>query len=113
MTTWHGYLKEEGRPPSWPYPILFEKEQEIDTDVLVIGGGIGGAPLRPVIQTVLNNRQEYGRLTIFWAAREPSLLLFKDEYETWQDAVDTNLHLTVDQADDSWDGEVLRPGPFP
>ena len=42
MTTWHGYLKDEGRPPSWPYPILFEQEQEIDTDVLVIGGGIAG-----------------------------------------------------------------------
>ena len=42
MTTWHGYLKEEGRPPSWPYPIMFEQEQEIDTDVLVIGGGIAG-----------------------------------------------------------------------
>ncbi len=42
MTTWHGYLKEEGQPPSWPYPIRFEQEQEIDTDVLVIGGGIAG-----------------------------------------------------------------------
>ena len=42
MTTWHGYLKEEGQPPSWPYPIRFGQEQEIDTDVLVIGGGIAG-----------------------------------------------------------------------
>ncbi len=42
MTTWHDYLKETGRPPSWPYPVRFEEEQEIDTDVLVIGGGIAG-----------------------------------------------------------------------
>ena len=42
MTTWHDYLKEEGQPPSWPYPIRFDQEQEIDTDVLVIGGGIAG-----------------------------------------------------------------------
>jgi succinate dehydrogenase/fumarate reductase flavoprotein subunit len=42
MTTWHDYLREEGRPPSWPYPVRFGQEQEIETDVLVIGGGIAG-----------------------------------------------------------------------
>jgi succinate dehydrogenase/fumarate reductase flavoprotein subunit len=42
MTTWHDYLKEEGQPPGWPYPIRFEEEQEVETDVLVIGGGIAG-----------------------------------------------------------------------
>ncbi len=42
MTTWHDYLKKTGQPPSWPYPIRFEQEQEIDADVLVIGGGIAG-----------------------------------------------------------------------
>ncbi|NLO47248.1 MAG: FAD-dependent oxidoreductase [Clostridiales bacterium] len=42
MATWHEYLINEGRPPEWPYPIRFGQEQEIDTDVLVIGGGIAG-----------------------------------------------------------------------
>jgi len=42
MATWHEYLRSEGRPPAWPYPIRFGQEQEIETDVLVIGGGIAG-----------------------------------------------------------------------
>ena len=42
MATWHEYLRNEGRPPAWPYPIRFGQEQEIDADVLVIGGGIAG-----------------------------------------------------------------------
>jgi len=42
MSTWHDYLKEQGHAPDWPYPIRYDKEQEIDTDVLVIGGGIAG-----------------------------------------------------------------------
>jgi succinate dehydrogenase/fumarate reductase flavoprotein subunit len=42
LTKWHEYLKEKGRAPDWPYQIRFEQEQEIDTDVLVVGGGIAG-----------------------------------------------------------------------
>jgi succinate dehydrogenase/fumarate reductase flavoprotein subunit len=42
MTTWHDYLINEGQPPEWPYPVRYEKEQEIETDVLIIGGGVAG-----------------------------------------------------------------------
>ena len=42
MATWHEYLRKEGHPPEWPYPIKFGQEQMIDTDVLVVGGGIAG-----------------------------------------------------------------------
>ena len=42
MNTWHAYFKEQGKAPDWAYPIRFEQEQEVDADVLVIGGGIAG-----------------------------------------------------------------------
>ncbi len=42
MTAWQDYFKEQGHAPDWPYPVRYDKEQEIDTDVLVIGGGIAG-----------------------------------------------------------------------
>jgi succinate dehydrogenase/fumarate reductase flavoprotein subunit len=42
MTNWHDLLREEGRPPAWPYPIRYDQEQEIDTDVLIIGAGMAG-----------------------------------------------------------------------
>jgi NAD(P)H-flavin reductase len=73
-------------------------------NVVVLGGGIGGAPLRPVISTILENREDYGHFTILWAAREPGLLVFTDEYEKWRSAPDTELHLTVDQGDEDWTG---------
>ena len=71
-------------------------------NLVVLGGGIGGAPLRPVIQYVLDHRSDYGKLTILWAARQPSLLIFTDEYAEWQAAPDTELHLTVDKPEDGW-----------
>jgi sulfhydrogenase subunit gamma (sulfur reductase) len=71
-------------------------------NLIVIGGGIGGAPLRPVIQSVLDHRTDYGRLTILWAARHPSLLVFMDEYDEWRQSPGTDLFLTVDQPDERW-----------
>jgi NAD(P)H-flavin reductase len=71
-------------------------------NVVILGGGIGGAPLRPVIQTILDNRADYGKLSIFWAARGPDLLVFTDEYDEWRAQPNTELHLTVDHATPDW-----------
>ena len=75
-------------------------------NLIVLGGGIGGAPLRPVIQHVLDHRGDYGKLTILWAARHPSLLVFTDEYAEWRKSPNTSLHLTVDAPDPAWDHGV-------
>ena len=75
-------------------------------NIVVLGGGIGGAPLRPVIHTILDNRADYGQLTILWAARSLSLLVFTDEYDAWRATPDATLHLTVDAADGQWAGNV-------
>lgn len=42
MATWHEYLKSEGVPPEWPYPVKFGEETELEADVVVLGGGIAG-----------------------------------------------------------------------
>jgi sulfhydrogenase subunit gamma (sulfur reductase) len=103
-----------------PFGNSFPMPEFKGKNLIVMGGGIGGAPLRPVIQSVLKARKDYGSLTILWAARNPSLLIFRDEYESWRAAPDTELHLTVDQADENWHGseglitellERLAPSP--
>jgi sulfhydrogenase subunit gamma (sulfur reductase) len=75
-------------------------------EIVVLGGGIGGAPLRPVIHSILDDRSDYGYLTILWAARSPSLLVFTDEYDDWRAAPETELHLTVDEGNPQWTGKV-------
>ena len=42
MGTWHEYLKTNGNPPEWPYPIKFGEETELEADVCILGGGIAG-----------------------------------------------------------------------
>jgi len=89
-----------------PLGNTFPLDEMTGKNILVLGGGIGGAPLRPVIHTILDDRADYGHLTILWAARKPSLLVFTDEYDAWREAPDTTLHLTVDEGDAAWKGKV-------
>ena len=89
-----------------PFGNWFPLDEMRGKNIILLGGGIGGAPLRPVIQTVLDNRADYGKLTILWAARSPSLLIFTEEFDQWRAAPDTELHLTVDHGDDTWTDKV-------
>ena len=89
-----------------PFGRSFPMEEFKGKDLIVLGGGIGGAPLRPVIQAILASRSDYGHLTILWAARHPSLMIFTDEFNTWRAASDTELHLIADEADETWKHDV-------
>jgi sulfhydrogenase subunit gamma (sulfur reductase) len=75
-------------------------------NVVILGAGIGGAPLRPIIQTILDNRADYGDVTIIWAARSPDLLVFTDEFDEWRSAPDTEFHVTIDREHPDWTGNV-------
>ncbi len=89
-----------------PYGNFFPMDEYKGKDVVIIGGGIGMAPLRPVINTVLDHRAEYGKPPIVNGARTPRDLVFASEFETWSQAKDSNVVLTVDAGDESWTGRV-------
>jgi len=93
-----------------PFGNYFPLEQYRGKDVVIIGGGIGMAPLRPVINTILDHRDEYGKLLIINGARTPQDLVFAPEFKTWMEASRTKLELTVDRGDERWGGrEALVP----
>ena len=87
-----------------PYGKPFPVDEWHGKDVVIAGGGIGLAPLRPVIYHVLNHRDDYGKLTIIYGARSPQDLIFHKDLENWGQAPDTELVVTVDKGDESWEG---------
>lgn len=88
-----------------PYGNTFPIDRLKGKDLLVVGGGIGLAPLRPVIQHVLKNRGDFGRLEIVYGARTPSDLVYKRALNVWKKVTKTKVHLTVDLPDEGWGGE--------
>jgi len=75
-------------------------------DVIVVAGGIGLAPLRPVIYEVLQNREQYGRLVLLYGARSPGDVLYRKELATWARQRETQVLTTVDYGGLSWHGHV-------
>jgi len=39
---WHEYVAQTGKVPEWPYEVNYEKENVVESDVLVLGGGVAG-----------------------------------------------------------------------
>jgi len=91
-----------------PYGNNFPVETELKgKDLLFIGGGIGLAPLRSVIQYVFANRGNYGKVDIVYGARSADDLVFRNELEgKWPTVKDVKVHLTIDRAQEGWSGNV-------
>ncbi|MDD3777578.1 MAG: FAD/NAD(P)-binding protein [Actinomycetota bacterium] len=98
----------------------FPCEQWEQKDILIIGGGIGLAPLRPLIFYILENRDKYGDLTLLYAAKTPEDRCYKYDLEQWEKSGHINLVQTIDTACHGWDQEVglcphvleqLKPSP--
>jgi len=89
-----------------PFGTGWPVEKAEGRDVLVIAGGIGLAPLRPVIYEVLRNREKCGRLVILYGARSPRDLLYRKELTAWARQRDTQVLVTVDYGGLSWRGHV-------
>ena len=82
-------------------------------DILVIAGGIGLAPVHSVVDYMLAHRTDYGRIQVIYGSRSKQDLVFlKQLQEEWAHAPNLDLNLTIDRAQDDWDGHVGFVPPY-
>ena len=91
-----------------PYGNGFPVEGDLKgKDLIFIAGGIGLAPLRSVINYVRANRDNYGTVDVVYGARSAEDLVDIDEIQNeWTKTPGVNVHLTIDRAQEGWDGHV-------
>jgi len=85
-----------------PWPVA---EAE-GSDVVIVAGGIGLAPLRPVLYRIIERREKYGSVVLLYGARTPADILFRKELERLRSRLDIDVHVTVDRALVQWRGNV-------
>jgi len=89
-----------------PLGVGWPIERAMGRDVVIVTGGIGLAPLRPLIDAVLADRSRFGTFRIFYGARTRKDMLYKDELAVWASSPDVDLQLIVDRGDPDWLGRV-------
>jgi len=91
-----------------PYGNGFPIEDLRGKNLLFVGGGIGLAPLRSLIQNCLDTRENFSDITILYGARSTGDLVSKDELAEWKGMSGVATVLTVDPGgeDDDWKGKV-------
>ncbi len=89
-----------------PFGHGFPFEDMKGHDILLVAGGLGIAPLKSLINHIHDERHDFGKVTILYGSRNPSEVMFRQQFEMWKHRQDFDLIMTVDETDETWDGEV-------
>jgi len=89
-----------------PYGNHFDVHGWRGKNLVFIGGGIGQAPLRSLINYVVDNREDYGKLDVIYGARSTRDLCYKQEFAELEKRKDVNVHLSIDVEEEGWSGFV-------
>ncbi len=86
----------------------FGKPWDLDLDgqdVIIAAGGIGIAPLRSAVYSLLKYRERYGQIALVVGARESVRLLYQPQFEQWREH-GLAVIVTIDHAEPGWDRRV-------
>jgi len=67
-----------------PFGNIYPIDRAIGKDILFVAGGLGLAPLRPLIHKVMNEKKSFKKITLICGSRNPRDILFKDDVDSWQ-----------------------------
>jgi len=75
-------------------------------DIIVVTGGLGCAPVVGAIEYIFRRRSDYGAVRILHGVKTPHDLLYRERFDHWRHEPDTEVYLTSDRADKSWQYHV-------
>ncbi len=105
-TRLHGLFAGDKIGVRAPLGNCFPYENMRGKNIIFIGGGIGMAPLRTLLLFMLDNRADYGDITLLYGARTPEDMAFKAELPEWLSSSNMSTTLTVDREAPGWEHRV-------
>jgi len=84
----------------------FPMEDFEGADCLIVAGGIGMAPLRSVVDTIIANRSRFGRMMLLYGNRTPGDILFPEDLKKWGADDRNQVLVSIDRPAEGWTGHV-------
>jgi sulfhydrogenase subunit gamma (sulfur reductase) len=89
-----------------PYGNGFPMASYYGRNLIIVAGGIGIIPLRSVILYILDQRDRYAGVQVFYGSRTPKELLYTENLRQWRENPGFECHVSVDKADETWKDNV-------
>ncbi|MCK4352968.1 FAD/NAD(P)-binding protein [candidate division WOR-3 bacterium] len=83
------------------YPLEEFKGKE----VLILGGGVGMAPLRSLLLTLIAQKKDFKRILLLYGAKTPQDIIYKGQFADWRKE-GVEIHRSVDNGDEDWKEKV-------
>lgn len=89
-----------------PYGKGYPLERFAGKDVLIVGGGVGLAPLRSLLFSLFAEIEKYNKVVLRYGARTPADMVYKNSLPEWSKKKKVDVVTTVDIGDAAWKGNV-------
>lgn len=102
----HGVKQGDTVTVRGPFGEGYPVEKFFGKEVLVVGGGVGLAPLRSFLYSAFHQIDKYKKVSIKYGARNPEELCYRNLYEDWKNIKKVNVDVTIDVPAKGWNGRV-------
>lgn len=102
----HNLLKGASVGVRGPYGKGYPLEEFFGKDILVVGGGVGLAPLRSLLLSLFGNMDKYRKVILRYGCRSPRDMVYRDALGQWAKKKNVDVKVTVDTGDADYKGHV-------
>lgn len=102
----HGMKKGDQVGVRGPYGQPYPLEKFSGKEILIVGGGVGLAPLRSLLLALFHNINDFKKIVLKYGARTPEDIIYKDQINEWRNGIKTEVVMTVDRGSHAWKGNV-------
>ena len=89
-----------------PYGKGYPMEEFYGKELLILGGGVGLAPLRSLLYQVFEDIDKIPRVMLLYGAKSPGDMVYSGQIDEWTNRDKFEVLTTVDAASNGWKGNV-------